>query len=326
MMRRPATHVDLFSGLAGFTLAAHANGIKTVAFVEKDQRCRDFLSKAWPGVAIYEDIKQFDGEQYAGAYLLTAGVTCQPASRAGRQGGATDDRWLWPDALRVFAEVRPAWAVFENPPGIADVGLAGILSNVESHGYSVRVFGIPACAVGSPHRRMRYWIVCKSMADAGKQGREGSDATPGAHGLHSKYRVGDLADRDQGRRENGQCLRPDVPGCGCGRPNPADDIATPPECGASNMADAGSVCDDRRGYGHDQTKATGARTINERLPAWGNYVWLPCADGKLRRAPDDTFSLVDGLHRSVLGALGNSIVWQVAAEIIGAIIKSGNKT
>jgi hypothetical protein len=30
--------------------------------------------------------------------------------------------------------------------------------------------------------------------------------------------------------------------------------------------------------------------------------------------------LVDGLHRSILGALGNSIVPQVAAEIIRAMV------
>jgi hypothetical protein len=55
---------------------------------------------------------------------------------------------------------------------------------------------------------------------------------------------------------------------------------------------------------------------------WDRYVWMSCADGKVRRAPDDSVSLVDGLHRSVLGALGNSIVPQVAAEVIGTIVKS----
>ena len=52
---------------------------------------------------------------------------------------------------------------------------------------------------------------------------------------------------------------------------------------------------------------------------WHNSVWLPCADGKVRRAPDDSFGVVDGLHRSVLAGLGNSIVPQVAYEIIKAI-------
>lgn len=53
--------------------------------------------------------------------------------------------------------------------------------------------------------------------------------------------------------------------------------------------------------------------------AWSNSVWVPCADGKLRRAPDDSFDLVDGLHRSLLAALGNSICPQVAYEILKAV-------
>jgi site-specific DNA-cytosine methylase len=54
--------------------------------------------------------------------------------------------------------------------------------------------------------------------------------------------------------------------------------------------------------------------------AWDDYVWVPCADGKVRRAPDDSFQLVDGLHRSILGALGNSQVPQVAYEIGKAVL------
>ena len=55
---------------------------------------------------------------------------------------------------------------------------------------------------------------------------------------------------------------------------------------------------------------------------WADFVWLPCADGKVRRAPGDTIRLVDGLHRSVLGALGNSIVPQVAEILIRAMIQA----
>ena len=52
---------------------------------------------------------------------------------------------------------------------------------------------------------------------------------------------------------------------------------------------------------------------------WSHYVWTPCADGKVRRAPDDSFGLVDGLPRKILAALGDSIVWPVAAKIMRAI-------
>jgi len=59
------TSVDLFTGLGGFALAAHANGIKPVCFVEKDEKCRAFLAKAWPGIPIYDDVKTFSVDTLA---------------------------------------------------------------------------------------------------------------------------------------------------------------------------------------------------------------------------------------------------------------------
>lgn len=204
------THLDLFSGIGGFALAARANGVRTIAFCECDPRCQAFLAKAWPGVPVWNDVRSLaykprrgckvessKGESriepstcnpnaassmaesqraerwqetkgrnehdrtdtgreeassgpsqcFGDVWLITGGVPCQPASRAGKQRGKEDDRWLWPDAIRVIAAVRPTWALLENPPGIGDVGLAGILAEVEAEGYEVRVFSIPACAV-----------------------------------------------------------------------------------------------------------------------------------------------------------------------------------
>lgn len=52
------THIDLFSGIGGFALAAKWAGYETVAFVEIDKFCQEVLAKHWPGVPIYEDIKK----------------------------------------------------------------------------------------------------------------------------------------------------------------------------------------------------------------------------------------------------------------------------
>lgn len=270
------THIDLFSGIGGFAFAARHCGIRTVAFCESDPRCQAFLAAAWPGIPCWSDARTFDGERWRGAWLLTAGVPCQPASRAGKQRGAADDRWLWPEAIRVLAEVRPTWALFENPPGIGDVGLAGILAAVEGLDCEVRVFGIPACAVGAPHRRERYWIV--------------------AHHIGA------------GRQKRG--MRPGIPeATGCGDEGQAVDMG-----GEGRVEDSAWDAD---GGIRSQPRSNG-----ERIGWWSSYIWLPCADGKVRRAPDDSFGLVDGLHRSILGALGNSIVPQVAARIIGAMISA----
>ena len=53
------THIDLFTGLAGFSIAARANGIQTIAMCECDEQCAKFLSKAWPGVPVCRDVREF---------------------------------------------------------------------------------------------------------------------------------------------------------------------------------------------------------------------------------------------------------------------------
>ena len=53
------THVDLFSGIGGFALAAEWAGFETVVFCEKDEYCQKVLRKHWPGVPIIEEIREF---------------------------------------------------------------------------------------------------------------------------------------------------------------------------------------------------------------------------------------------------------------------------
>lgn len=45
------------------------------------------------------------------------------------------------------------------------MGLEDCIFDLESQGYEVQPFIIPACAVGAPHRRDRVWIVAKSNAE-----------------------------------------------------------------------------------------------------------------------------------------------------------------
>ena len=50
-------HLDLFSGIGGFALAAKWAGLETIAFCEKDKFCQQVLKKHWPLITCFDDIK-----------------------------------------------------------------------------------------------------------------------------------------------------------------------------------------------------------------------------------------------------------------------------
>ena len=158
-------HGSLFSGIGGFDLAAQWAGWDNMFQVEIDPFCRKVLKKNFPDVAKYEDIKKFDGEKYANTIdIISGGFPCQPFSCAGKQRGKKDDRYLWPEMLRVISEIRPTWVIGENVTGIINLGLDKVLSDLENEGYACQSFIIPACAVNAPHKRDRVWIIANSIS------------------------------------------------------------------------------------------------------------------------------------------------------------------
>lgn len=154
------THVDLFSGIGGFSLAAQWAGVETIAFAEIDSYASRVLERHFRGVRNYGDVRNVPA--IPDAWLLTGGVPCQPASVAGKRKGAEDDRWLWPEALAAVERIRPAWVLFENPTGILSlndgVEFERICAALEGQGYEVQPIVIPACAVGTFQHRERLWI------------------------------------------------------------------------------------------------------------------------------------------------------------------------
>src|SRR5271165_2151520 len=71
----------------------------------------------------------------------------------GQQRGEDEERHLWPEMFRVIREVRPRYVVAENVPGIITRGFDTVAALLEAEGFTVWPFTVPACAVGTPHRR-----------------------------------------------------------------------------------------------------------------------------------------------------------------------------
>lgn len=172
-MERIITHLSLFSGIGGLDLAAELAGIKTVGQCEWADYPAKVLEKHWPGVSRWKDIRTLTGEGFyertglRTVDVVSGGFPCQPFSVAGKQRGKEDDRFLWPEMVRVVEELRPAWVVGENVAGIVRLALSDILSDLEScgGGYDTRAFLIPACGVGARHRRYRVAIVGHAKHD-----------------------------------------------------------------------------------------------------------------------------------------------------------------
>lgn len=103
-----------------------------------------------------------DEQDYIQLTLFPEDSPCQPFSVAGKQRGKEDDRYLWPEMVRIIKELRPTWVIGENVAGIVKMALPDILSEMEACGYRTRTFLVPACAVGARHRRYRVAIVAYS--------------------------------------------------------------------------------------------------------------------------------------------------------------------
>jgi DNA (cytosine-5)-methyltransferase 1 len=194
------THLDLCSGVGGFSLAAQWAGFTTIGIVEIDPWCRRVLKKNFPNSPQHDDLKTLTGavvrawidrtngaddshsQGFDGSWksfgdeaeypkpcstsqsrldLLTAGYPCQPFSLAGKRLGAEDDRHLWPFIAALVADLKPRRCLFENVFGHVSMGLDDVLADLEALGYACGAVVVPAAAVGAPHRRDRVWILAE---------------------------------------------------------------------------------------------------------------------------------------------------------------------
>lgn len=161
------THIDLFSGIGGFSLAFESEGFHTIAFSEiNPDKCLVY-EHHFPGVPNLGDIKLINGSDVRSAHgpvdVITGGVPCQPASSLGQMRGTADERWLWPETIRLVGQIRPRFGLFENPPSLIALNRGrewnGILSGFSALGYDCWWDVFPAAAFGAGHLRERVLLV-----------------------------------------------------------------------------------------------------------------------------------------------------------------------
>lgn len=226
-------------------------------------------------------------------FILTGGFPCQPFSHAGRRKGTADDRYLWPEMFRVIQLYQPTWVIAENVRGLVTwndgMVLETVCTDLESEGYEVQPFIIPAVAVGAPHRRDRVWIVAYAESEQSVGGRP--DAVCGKERGQDDELHAELTDADSvapnTRREHGS------KGSGNG---------VRPESQEHHQADS-----QRSSWQRD----------------WREVALTTCHDGMddgLPRQMDGTTISAARHRKERLKACGNAIVPQVAEEIMRAMV------
>ena len=164
-MNEKLRHLDLFSGIGGFALGLESTGgFETVGFCDNEPFAQKVLKKHWPDVPCYEDVRDVgvDTVGYRGVDIITGGFPCQPYSVAGKQD-PKDNRQLWPEMFRIIKEIRPNYVIGENVRNLISIRegvvFEQVCTDLESEGYEVQTFVLPASSQNAPHLRYRCWIV-----------------------------------------------------------------------------------------------------------------------------------------------------------------------
>ncbi len=201
--------------------------------------------------------------------VWTGSCPCQPFSSAGKRGGTSDERHLWPAWFHIIDICRPPTVFGEqvaSKDGLAWLDL--VQSDMEGAGYAVGALDLCAAGFGAPHIRQRLYFVGELEHPVGSRisGR-------GKRGFGSmRQEIQEHEDRP----------RPSIEPC-----DGSED--------ADLLAESSCTFHDRGrmpGAGWRPELADGGLPLNG---FWRNAVWLPCRDGKARPVEPCVEPMADGI-------------------------------
>jgi len=313
-------HLDLFSGIGGFSLGLESAGlVQTVAFCDFDKYCQQILKKNFPDVHIYGDVKELNYDKLKTdgidtIDIITGGYPCQPFSVAGSQKGEQDSRHVWPEMFRLIQELRPTWVIGENVGGHIKLGLDTVLENLESEGYSTRTFSISASSIGANHKRERVWVVANSRRSSGREQSSGDKESFGLWSFETSERSTNTSET-AGSSERAETMA-DTESQGGREPGHVDkekrnkqSSATQSQSCSSDVADTNSKRGCLRKTGCKNAKDVGQSSRGEETLGWWDV-------------EPDVGRVAHGVPQRVdrLKCLGNSVVPQIPF-LIGLAIK-----
>jgi DNA-cytosine methyltransferase len=158
-------HLDLFSGIGGFSLGLHRAGFNTVAFCEIEDSPRKALVKHWKDVPIYRDVREVTDERLKAdgipdISIISGGVPCQDISVGGKGAGIHGEKsGLWFNYLDCINSIRPRYAILENVSALLSRGLSEVLGSLAEIGYDATWTVYDSKYFGTPQRRRRVYVL-----------------------------------------------------------------------------------------------------------------------------------------------------------------------
>ena len=158
-------YLSLCSGIEAASAAWKGLGWKPIAFSEIEPFPCSLLAHRFPDVPNVGDMTQIDGRKYRGTVdLLVGGTPCQGFSIAGKRGGLSDIRsGLAMHFVRLVAEIKPRWFLWENVPGAfsaaAGRDFGTFIRALDGVGYHLAWRVLDAQFFGVPQRRRRIFLV-----------------------------------------------------------------------------------------------------------------------------------------------------------------------
>ncbi|MCW4352184.1 DNA cytosine methyltransferase [Hoyosella sp. YIM 151337] len=182
-MTEELTCLEICAGAGGQSLGLETAGFRHELAVEIEPEPCETLRLNRPDWKIHEgDVREVRGRDFRGIDLLAGGVPCPPFSIAGHQLGADDERDLFPEALRLVAQARPAAVLLENVRGLSSARFApyrqSILERLDSLGYDADWQVLNASEFGVPQLRPRFILVAAKRRHMRRFEWPGAKGTP----------------------------------------------------------------------------------------------------------------------------------------------------
>lgn len=172
---RQYTMVDLFTGIAGFSLALN-QVCKTIAYSDINATSQTIIAKhiecgRLDNAHIFGDVKELNKNNKLQADIVTAGFPCQDISVSNLHGkGIMGERSVLVfEALRVAKLVHASIIILENSPNIVNKGIDILTDALHSQGYTHVYDFFSASQIGAPHLRKRFYLLAYKKGPKSRQ-------------------------------------------------------------------------------------------------------------------------------------------------------------